>query len=370
MNTVRRPLAITMWDFSWLERRWPGAGYEDWDRALDELQERGYDAVRIDAYPHLVAEAPEREWELLPEWSVQDWGAPARTRVRVQPNLNRFLDACRARGVKVGLSTWFREDVDRHRMRVRTAEDHARIWVATLDSIRDAGLLDAVTYVDLCNEFPIPPWAPFLQPRGEPEFRRATPRGEAWMRDSIRLVRDAHPRLAYTYSFCSEYDTWREQDVSMLDFLELHLWMAQWSDFYKRVGYNYERFDPKGYDNLAVHGEATYRKDPAHWNAALERAVATAAEWSRASGRALATTECWGIVDYKDFPLLDWGYVKDLCELGVNLAAGTGRWIAIATSNFCGPQFRGMWRDVGWHHRLTRVIHEARVDDGLGWSAA
>lgn len=22
------PRAITMWDFSWLERRWPGAGYE------------------------------------------------------------------------------------------------------------------------------------------------------------------------------------------------------------------------------------------------------------------------------------------------------------------------------------------------------
>ena len=21
--------AVTMWDFSWLERRWPGAGYED-----------------------------------------------------------------------------------------------------------------------------------------------------------------------------------------------------------------------------------------------------------------------------------------------------------------------------------------------------
>ena len=50
-----RPLAITMWDFSWLERRWPGAGYEDWDAALDGLAERGYDAVRIDAYPHLVS---------------------------------------------------------------------------------------------------------------------------------------------------------------------------------------------------------------------------------------------------------------------------------------------------------------------------
>ena len=28
-----------MWDFSWIERRWPGAGYESWDKALDELAE-------------------------------------------------------------------------------------------------------------------------------------------------------------------------------------------------------------------------------------------------------------------------------------------------------------------------------------------
>ena len=48
------PLAITMWEFSWLERRWPGAGYEDWDKALSELVERGYDAVRIDPFHHHV----------------------------------------------------------------------------------------------------------------------------------------------------------------------------------------------------------------------------------------------------------------------------------------------------------------------------
>lgn len=29
--------AITMWDFSWIERGWPGASYENWDQALDEL---------------------------------------------------------------------------------------------------------------------------------------------------------------------------------------------------------------------------------------------------------------------------------------------------------------------------------------------
>lgn len=77
-SKLTHPLAIAMWDFSWLERRWPGAGYEDWDKALDELTERGYDAVRIDAYPHLVDSDPDREWELLPVWSQHDWGAPRR----------------------------------------------------------------------------------------------------------------------------------------------------------------------------------------------------------------------------------------------------------------------------------------------------
>jgi hypothetical protein len=70
----RHPRAITMWEFSWIERRWPGAGYEDWDRALDELHDRGYDAVRIDPFPHLLATDPHKTWILWPEWSVQDWG--------------------------------------------------------------------------------------------------------------------------------------------------------------------------------------------------------------------------------------------------------------------------------------------------------
>src|SRR5271170_2103924 len=71
LHRIQSPLAITMWDFSWLERRWPGAGYEDWDLALDGLVLRGYDAVRIDAYPHLVAANPSAIWELIPCWDTQ-----------------------------------------------------------------------------------------------------------------------------------------------------------------------------------------------------------------------------------------------------------------------------------------------------------
>ena len=153
------------------------------------------------------------------------------------------------------------------------------------------------------------------------------------------------------------------QDVSFLDFLELHLWMAQHaSDFYEKVGYHYERFESKGYENVVDRAEPLYRQDPAHWQDALRRSIHGLAEWSRASKKALATTECWALVDYKDWPLLDWGWIQELCEVGVRTAAETGRWFAIATSNFCGPQFRGMWRDVAWHRRMTDVIHGARID--------
>ena len=49
-----------MWEFSWLVRRIaPEAEYADWDTVLDELTDRGYDCIRIDAFPHLIAAGPD-----------------------------------------------------------------------------------------------------------------------------------------------------------------------------------------------------------------------------------------------------------------------------------------------------------------------
>lgn len=354
-HRITRPLAITMWDFSWLERRWPGAGYEDWDLALDELKLRGYDALRIDVYPHLIAADPGREWELLPNWNNQDWGSPARNRVRVQPALNEFIAKCGQRGMLVGLSTWFRQDVDDIRMKITTPEEMGRIWITALDSI-EPKLHRHVLYVDLCNEFPLS--ARHFLPPG---FKRATPEGERWMRDSIAMVRKAYPQFSYTFSFGSELDTWKQQDVSFLDVLDPHVWMTTFSDFNKQVGYNFDRFDSRGYENLVANGERLYRSNPLHWQSRLEYGINQMAEWSRVSGKPLICTECWGIVDYKDWPLLNWDWVKELCDLGVRWATATECWVAMATSNFCGPQFRGMWRDVEWHRRLTDVIHKGKI---------
>ena len=59
LNELKSPLAITMWDSSWLRRRYAGGGFESFDTAVDELVERGYNAVRLDVFPHMIANAPD-----------------------------------------------------------------------------------------------------------------------------------------------------------------------------------------------------------------------------------------------------------------------------------------------------------------------
>ena len=63
--------------------------------------------------------------------------------------------------------------------------------------------------------------------------------------------------------------------------------------------------------------------------------------------------------------MLGWNWVKELCEIGTIKASQTGAWGAIATSNFCAPQFVGMWRDIKWHQRMTRIIKDSVIDDSI-----
>lgn len=352
-----------MWDFSWLERRWPGAGYESWERALDELAERGYDAVRIDVYPHFHAAGAHREYTIIPCWNQQMWGSPAKNRVTVQPNLNQFLYLCKQRDIRVALSSWYQNDQAEHRLTIANAQTQARQWISVLDAIDAEDLLDTVLYVDLCNEWPVTTWTPFFQ--CDPADRHfASPTSLAWMKDAIETVRVRYPDLDYCFSFTGALPpAFNPVDRlhGLFGLFEPHIWMAQCNDceFRRRIGYNHELFDDSGYRNIVNRAEPLYRADPAYWQGLLRHSIHSYADWSIKAKLPLITTECWGVVDYKDWPLLNWDWVKQLCELGVNTAALTGRWAAIATSNFCGPQFVGMWRDIDWHRRLTKIIHEA-----------
>ena len=359
----KKPLAITMWEFSWIERRWPGAGYEDWDRALDELKERGYNAVRIDPFPHLLAADPHKTWTLWPEWSTQVWGSPDVNRIVLVPALYEFIGKCRDRGIKVGLSTWYRKDDADTRMKITGPEVMAANWIKTLDLIKGAGLIDSILYVDLCNEWPGEDWAPFMKPHLS-YGHWDNPASLDYMQKAISLVRAKYPAMPLFFSVATgSMQSFFEHDLSYFDLLDPHIWMTQQNngEFYKLTGYAYERFDNKGYTNLSLKAEDTYRGRPQYWQSLLIKAIDEFADVSRKIHMPLITTECWAIVDYKDWPLLKWDWVKDLCALGARRAASSGRWLAIATSNFCGPQFVGMWRDIAWHQQLTRTIKSAEI---------
>lgn len=359
-----------MWDFSWLERRWPGAGYENWDQALDELAELGYNAVRIDAYPHLLAANPTGKWMLKEVWNVQDWGSPDMIEVRIQPNLNEFISKCRERDIKVGLSSWYRRDVDDTLLKINAPEKMADCWLKTLKSIEQDGLMDAILYVDLCNEWPGDAWVPFFSIKypnvGWGEWYKKE--SMEWMEAAIKITRANYPDMPFTFSFDTEdVSVYEQVDASFLDFYEHHIWMVQQNgnEFYRKVGYGYERFSPEGYKNVVKNAERVYREQPEYWQGLLTKRLNQMGDIARRLRRPLITTECWGIVDYKDWPLLDWEWVKELCEVGTKTASETGQWVAISTSNFCGPQFVGMWRDIEWHQKLTHIIRSGKIDEKL-----
>jgi len=268
-----------------------------------------------------VSAGADRAWTLRPQWTQQVWGAQSPVEVQVMPALLDFIRASARAGVAVALSTWFRQDLEDVRIRIGTPADIARIWIDTLEHIESVGLLDHIAYVDLCNEFPLPPWAPFLYlgDRAGNSVGDSVGDGSGaglpwgdqgivdWMRESIGLVRAAYPSLDYTYSFAGGYTDAIDADVETFDLLEPHVWMAGSSDFYDKVGYAFERFEPTGYDNLAALGLQTPCVGP--------RRRGGGSPWPRRS--------------------------------------------------FCGPQFVGMWRDVDYHRRLTEIIRTSTVDPGL-----
>jgi hypothetical protein len=373
MNTsanVYKSLAITMWDFSWLERRWDGGSYEDWDRVLDELVKRGYNAVRIDAYPHLVANGAKSSWTLLPIWDINDWGAPGKITVAVQPSLNQFIAKCKQRKIKVGLSSWFREDIDNTRMKITSAQIMGEYWVKTIDSIAEADLLDTILYVDACNEWPGAFWAPFFK-NDNPEQSWGywfTDKSMQWMREVVTIIRQAYPQLPVFFSMDNNrVELYNEKNLSFFDAIEHHIWMVKQNDneFYKAMEYGGDLFTNKNYRILQDKAETLYNSKPQYWNNLLTSQIRKLAEKADVHKLPLVTTECWGIVDYKNWPALPWNWVKELCTIGTETACDTGQWIAIATSNFCGPQFKGMWKDISWHQQLTKRIKSSVIKPHL-----
>ncbi len=376
------PKAVTMWEFSWLLRRSGGeAEYVDIDGILDGLVERGYDCVRIDAFPHLIADG-DGPYEVAPQPDHFMWG-PHGAAVRVENpagKLIAFLRGCRERGITVGLSSWFNDDADHRRMRIGSPEDLAAVWAATLARLDDAGVLDVVEYVDLCNEFPLDDWLPAVhddifgrKPGDEHSIPgQAVEGGWLWTPaqrdrvqeyfDAIAPLRARWPRLRYTFSFAPVSESIFELDPSVLDLVETHIWLSSnVAEFAASTNFSLDEHGfPGAWQKQVDSLDEVYWPDPDRWHRALREEMV---RWTRfgAEGarRSLWTTEGWSHILLDDFVSpagrSAWSYVRSVAEYAVPTAVELG-WEGVCTSNFSQPHFPGLWADVAWHRRMTDII--------------
>jgi len=374
-------LAVTMWEFSWLVRRQGEENeYADWDRVLDELADRGYNCIRMDAFPHLVARGPEGDlverFTILPQTPLFFWGNHEPVEVEPRAGLAEFISKVRDRGMKVGLSTWFNDDTLHRGEDVVTPDDYARIWLETLDFLAREGLHDTVAWVDLCNEFPLGKWArgayPFLfgvdpsnmLPLFLPWDADTRARVQRYLDEPTQALRSAYPDLRYTFSFVDLLGSTnvRNLDTSSLDLAEPHIWISNDPAFSLCSGQLFLLLEiPGSLEQHVATAPGLYFSDRENWVRILEGFMDSWAQWAGQRGLPLVTSEAWGPINYDEVQPLDdhaeWDWVKDICAEGVRMAAEKG-WAGICTSNFCQPHFPGMWKDVQWHRTLTNLIRK------------
>ena len=377
--------AVAMWDFSWLVRRAGNeAEYAGWDKVLDELAERGYNCVRIDAFPHLVAKGPDgklvKQFTILPQADGFMWGNHEHVQVELRSALVEFIGKAAERSIYVGLSSWYNRDTLGRVHMIQSPEDYAHIWLETLDLLNEAGLHDRLVWVDICNEFPVSRWAPGPYA----DIFRSKRAGDLWMMrnmykkwddrvkqriknyfdGAITPLREKYPDLKYTFSFQGLGSRQMQQiDVGAFDVAEVHIWVSDYMKWMVVSGQFLTHIEfPKYPKNVKIHARRMAKLYPKHreeYISMLEGRIDFWAEWGGDNNLPLFTTEAWGPINYDDVTPGgtggEWDWVKDIAEQGVRMASERG-WKGICTSNFCQPHFEGMWADVGWHKRMTELI--------------
>lgn len=379
-----------MWDFSWLLRHDPGE-FSDWDHTLDELAERGYDAIRIDAFPQWVAAGS--DGVILKEFSVPkndgafaSWGPASPTAVRPREALLEFLPKCRERGIRVGLSSWFQshDTLERNRQFVGVT-GLVRAWSETLAFLDSYGLLHDCLYVDVLNEYPL--WheftwfkdemkkrathgsAPSVVPAadapafmwnlGEPSNDAQRIFTNAFIRETIAQLSAKWPALPFFASFSyNENVPWQDVDLSGFGALDMHVWLVHHPSCFKATGYLEDIHPLKTDARFVPCQEAmrrwwkTERNEVIEW---MDAQLAEVAATGIKHGIPCGNTEGWGPINWTEHSALPWDFVKEAGEICVGLARKHD-YKFICTSNFTHPQFPGIWRDIAWHQQLTDAI--------------
>lgn len=369
------PLAMACWDYSWLTRRdGRQCEYRNLDLVFEELALRGYNALRLDPFPHLIAPAPNgivvERFDLLPEGRELRRGLARPVQVQPRRWLVELLRRARQHDIKLWLSSWFLADTQARRSFVRRPRDFIQVWAETLGFIEREGFADQVVAVDFCHQFPLLPAAAGAHRRifG---VHRANPlphllnwstgteqRIEEYLLEVPRSLRSLFPAFLYGVSAGPALEhSLRQMDTSELDFVDSHVWLTDDPRFRIATGDILPVNGPPVLENVRGRVAALlYRQSRDHWNQRLHARLARQVDFARV--RRVLPTIGEGYIKTGNEQALDWGWVRAVSEQVISDAVEHG--ISVVNPGiYARPHSPQFWGDEQWHRRMTAKIRGA-----------
>ena len=386
VRSLEDPTAIAMWDFSWLLRHDPGCEFENWSKVLDELVARGYNAIRFDVFPALVATGPDgtvNDSHLFPRDSKKPvmWGNQYPTTIHPRQALKEFIPLCLDRNIHLGLSTWFfGPGVEK----VEGLDGFVRVWDETLRFLKDNNLLHNIYYVDLLNEYPL--FSGFKWLRNQMDNRINVRTGNVpvnevhewkekagdyndpasrefytgFANNAIARLQAKWPELDFLFSLPNNSAAdWRIMAPTSIAALDVHCWFVKNGLLVNETGYWQNIHKLADTDTELPNVQAAllknWTKNKAKLIEWMDQFMAEVASMGKKYQKPIGNTEGWGIINWLDHPALTWDIIKEAAEICASLGRKHG-YRFNCTSNFTHPQFPRLWADVEWHRRVTSII--------------
>lgn len=388
---ANKPVAIAMWDFSWLLRHHRYGEFENWDKVLDELAERGYNAIRMDCFPQYVASDKEGKTQdeyYLPKnkWNPALWGNNYSIYIKPKEGLIKFLSKCHDRGFYLILSTWFFSHDEANRNETfEGLNDFIKAWDETLQFLKEHDVLKNILYIDLLNEYPaVHGYTWLFKQMNDIEngvvvykngeiIKRTNPTEleeknvkdkylfcQVFINTAIKKLKRKWPNLKFYASLtydAREY-SYKNMELKEFDAFDMHLWFIQDPNLRK---YEFNFGQLKNDTNLEKNYKlllAYYKEKKRGLIDWIDHEMQWNANYANKYNAPIGNTEGWGPINWIDHPLIDWKWTKETGEICTELAI-KHNYQFICTSNFTHPQFKGIWEDIKWHKNLTAKIKKS-----------
>ena len=367
-------LTIAMWDFSWLYQHYDGGYFQDYEEVTDELIERGFNTVRIDAFPLVIGKMEDKNQEITIEGDpLRNWGASDRDRKHALiSELLEFMKITQEKNISVILSSWGQGVLEFPDVRNEYANpaDHWKAWEKVLDILKEEDLLYHVVYVDFDQEFPFfSPVGPELERLGQVKEKRISSASADmdkfnWNPEQMKFVREylnstlthfqgKYPELRFTFSLTAYWKEVKAMNIRSFDVLELHFWLNQSERFTSRSGFpgltkDRGNHDYKDYmerlEKTMLSSRPILMKD-------MHNRLAWAKEWAEEIGAPLTTTEAWGPWWHMDHKDMTWQWLYDWCEECMQLASHYQLWGATPW-NYSHPYWEN-WTNIEWYNKVN-----------------